>query len=163
METFPFSKSQQLCRDFDVGEADTPKIASLPGHPYLLLRDLPQMKQFLDSEFCAKDLETLAPHLWVMSTYSSTNINSLHRQRVKGREIIIREEPRLHLVWYHNRILKIVSEKAEVSTEHRDSPILLVLWSYVIGIGIFENIYCVCVVVLSLDRGRSSGGIWHLI
>ncbi|KAG9228114.1 hypothetical protein BJ875DRAFT_508683 [Amylocarpus encephaloides] len=39
-----------------------------------------------------------------MSTYSSSNINPLHRQRVKGREIIVTEEPRLHLVWFHDRI-----------------------------------------------------------
>jgi hypothetical protein len=39
-----------------------------------------------------------------MTTPSSDNINALHRQRVKGREIIVTEEPRLHLVWIHNRI-----------------------------------------------------------
>ncbi|KAH8696949.1 hypothetical protein GQ44DRAFT_744375 [Phaeosphaeriaceae sp. PMI808] len=46
----------------------------------------------------------MAPRLWIMTTFSSGNINPLHRQRVKGREIIITEEPRLHLVWIHNRI-----------------------------------------------------------
>jgi hypothetical protein len=39
-----------------------------------------------------------------MTTPSSENINALHRQRVKGREVIVTEEPRLHLVWIHNRI-----------------------------------------------------------
>jgi hypothetical protein len=39
-----------------------------------------------------------------MTTPSSDNINALHRQRVKGREVIVTEEPRLHLVWLHNRI-----------------------------------------------------------
>ena len=39
-----------------------------------------------------------------MSTQSSANINALHRQRVKGRHIIITEEVRLHLVWIHDRI-----------------------------------------------------------
>lgn len=46
----------------------------------------------------------MAPRLWIMTTLSSENINALHRQRVKGREIIVTEEPRLHLVWIHNRI-----------------------------------------------------------
>jgi hypothetical protein len=46
----------------------------------------------------------MAPHLWVMSTQSNANINPLHRQRVKGREIFVTEEPRLHLVWWHDRI-----------------------------------------------------------
>ncbi|KAF2462923.1 uncharacterized protein BDR25DRAFT_308060 [Lindgomyces ingoldianus] len=40
----------------------------------------------------------MAPRLWIM------NINPLHRQRVKGREIVLTEEPRLHLVWIHDRI-----------------------------------------------------------
>ncbi|KAF2258082.1 hypothetical protein CC78DRAFT_538072 [Lojkania enalia] len=39
-----------------------------------------------------------------MSTFSGANINALHRQRIKGREIIITEEVRLHLVWTHDRI-----------------------------------------------------------
>lgn len=46
----------------------------------------------------------MAPNLWIMTTLSSANINALHRQRVKGREIVITEEPRLHLVWIRNRI-----------------------------------------------------------
>ncbi|KXX74850.1 hypothetical protein MMYC01_200585 [Madurella mycetomatis] len=39
-----------------------------------------------------------------MSTQSSANIEPLHRQRIKGREILITEDPRLHLVWIHDRI-----------------------------------------------------------
>ncbi|KAF2023968.1 hypothetical protein EK21DRAFT_104998 [Setomelanomma holmii] len=46
----------------------------------------------------------MAPRLWIMTTLSSANINPLHRQRVKGREIIVTEEARLHLVWIHDRI-----------------------------------------------------------
>ncbi|KAK7177813.1 hypothetical protein PSPO01_16137 [Paraphaeosphaeria sporulosa] len=32
-----------------------------------------------------------------MTTFSGANINPLHRQRVKGREVVVTEEPRLHL------------------------------------------------------------------
>ncbi|KAF1829962.1 hypothetical protein BDW02DRAFT_592243 [Decorospora gaudefroyi] len=46
----------------------------------------------------------MAPQLWIMATMSSANINPLHRQRIKGREIIVTEDPRLHLVWIHDRI-----------------------------------------------------------
>ena len=63
-----------------------------------------RVKQFLEQEFYAEDLENIAPRLWIMSTQSSANINPLHRQRVKGREIIVTEEPRLHLVWLDDRI-----------------------------------------------------------
>jgi hypothetical protein len=100
----PFTKSQQLCKDLDAYEAEAQTITCLPGHPRLMLNDIPRMTQFLDHEFWAQDLETLAPHLWVMSTHSSNNVNPLHRQHVKGREIIVTEEPRLHLVWFHDRV-----------------------------------------------------------
>ncbi|KAF2804501.1 uncharacterized protein BDZ99DRAFT_397868 [Mytilinidion resinicola] len=46
----------------------------------------------------------MAPRLWIMTTLSSGNVNPLHRQRVKGRDIIVTEEPRLHLIWIHDRI-----------------------------------------------------------
>ncbi|KAH8730326.1 hypothetical protein GQ44DRAFT_701175 [Phaeosphaeriaceae sp. PMI808] len=62
------------------------------------------MGHFLEKELCSKDLEIMAPRLWIMTTLSSANIKPLHRQLVKGREIIVTEEPRLHLVWIHNRI-----------------------------------------------------------
>jgi hypothetical protein len=106
----PFSKAHQLCSDFDLREdvATTEEIklplATLPGHPCIMLKDSARIRQFLDKEFCAHDLEVMAPHLWVMSTQSSANINPLHRQRVKGREIVVTEDPRLHLVWNHDRI-----------------------------------------------------------
>ncbi|KEQ81783.1 hypothetical protein M438DRAFT_399057 [Aureobasidium pullulans EXF-150] len=38
-----------------------------------------------------------ASQLWVLTTQSSANINPLHRQKIKGREIVITEDPRLHL------------------------------------------------------------------
>jgi hypothetical protein len=40
----------------------------------------------------------------MMSKQDSKNISPLHRQKVKNREIIITKDPRLHLIWYHNRI-----------------------------------------------------------
>ena len=39
-----------------------------------------------------------------MSTQSSSHINPLHQQGIKGRNILITEDPRLHLVWIHDRI-----------------------------------------------------------
>jgi hypothetical protein len=104
LESPPFLQSQQLCTDLEPKDNTAQPNTFLPGHPCLMLNDLPRISQFLDDEFWSKDLEAFAPHLWVMSTYSSSNINPLHRQRVKGREIIITEEPRLHLVWFHDRV-----------------------------------------------------------
>ena len=99
----PFSKAKQLVCDLDAG-AITPPITTLPGQPCILLDDPLLMRQFLESDFWSEDLEVMAPRLWIMTTFSSANINPLHRQRVKGREIILTEEARLHLVWIHDRI-----------------------------------------------------------
>jgi len=76
----------------------------LPGHPLIVLNNATYIRQFLEKELYSQDLEIMAPRLWVMTTLSSANINPLHRQRVKGREIIVTEEPRLHLVWIYDRI-----------------------------------------------------------
>lgn len=46
----------------------------------------------------------MSSKLWWMSKQDSGNISPLHRQIVKGRKIVITEEPRLHLVWREDRI-----------------------------------------------------------
>ncbi|RDL41704.1 Uncharacterized protein BP5553_01683 [Venustampulla echinocandica] len=99
----PFSKSQEVCTDLEADKARAQMTTALPGDSWLMLHD-PRMVQFLNNEYWAQDLEKFAPYLWVMSTHSSTNVNPLHRQLVKGRKIIVTEEPRLHLVWFHDRI-----------------------------------------------------------
>ena len=101
---FPFAKSYQLCNELDTYDNNEDNTTPLPGYPTLSMNNVSSVVQFLEKEFCSKDLEKFAPRLWIMSTYSSDNINALHRQRVKGREIIVTEEPRLHLVWIRNRI-----------------------------------------------------------
>jgi len=110
----PFAKAFQLNNDLDHLQhgllstnnvlSDTLNIPTLPGHPQIKLKDHLGLVGFLENEFCSADLDAMAPHLWVMSTQSSANIEALHRQRVKGREIIVAEEPGLHLVWFYNRI-----------------------------------------------------------
>jgi hypothetical protein len=75
----PFSKVNQLNDEFDFI-----KEGSLPPH-------LPRLSEFLEREYCCKDLETMAPYLWMMSAQSSVSINPLHRQRVKLREVVITE------------------------------------------------------------------------
>lgn len=100
----PFSKSGQLCGELDDCNHKDQWDRPLPGHPAVLMNNVSDLMESLEYEFCSTDLEKFAPHLWIMSTYSSNNINPLHRQRVKGREVIVTEEPRLHLVWIQNRI-----------------------------------------------------------
>lgn len=98
----PFSKANQLVHDLELDDGASAATA-LPGYPSIMLGDTPQVRRLLEKELWSEDLEAMAPRLWIMTTFSSTNINSLHHQRVKGREIIVTEERRLHLVWIHNR------------------------------------------------------------
>lgn len=101
----PFSQATEIVHDLPPAPESLQDYA-LPSQPSIPLNDqtVQDMKDFLRGDLCAPDLELMAPRLWIMTTPSSKNINVLTRQRVKGREIVITEEPRLHLVWIHNRI-----------------------------------------------------------
>jgi hypothetical protein len=99
----PFTKASELVQELEPA-VGVPMTSTLPGYPSVVLNNAQCMKEFLEKEFCSQDLETMAPRLWIMTTFSSGNINPLHRQRVKGREIIVTEEPCLHFVWIRNRI-----------------------------------------------------------
>ena len=99
----PFSKEAELAHDYEPA-AKASTSATLPGYPLVKWNDNTRMKQFLEQELWCRDLEFMAPRLWIMTTFSGANINPLHRQRVKGREIVVTEEPRLHLAWIHDRI-----------------------------------------------------------
>ncbi|KAF2230875.1 hypothetical protein EV356DRAFT_569960 [Viridothelium virens] len=85
--------------------------SSLPGFPCLLIRDVSVLSQFFNQELWCKDLDQISRYLWMMSSQSSANISALHHQRVKGREVILTEDPKLHLIWRYDRIyLKPVPE-----------------------------------------------------
>jgi hypothetical protein len=79
-------------------------VDTLPGNPRICLADIKALTAFLEKELWSEDLEKMAPHFWLMSSHSSANISPLHRQIVKGREIILTEDPSLHLVWLPHRI-----------------------------------------------------------
>ncbi|KAI4191381.1 MAG: hypothetical protein L6R41_000168 [Letrouitia leprolyta] len=110
----PFSEDTQLNQQLKavhqstlkphcIVRTDDPKCHSLPGQPRMLL-DHPQLYLQLDREFLTPDLDTLAPHLWLIATQSSSHINPLHEQILKGCNIVITENPELHLTWTDNRI-----------------------------------------------------------
>ncbi|EFY93209.1 hypothetical protein MAC_00447 [Metarhizium acridum CQMa 102] len=99
--TPPFAAEHQLSRDLDDGPA---RRHVLPSHPNVSLGDRSQLRDLLTSEFCSDDLDRVADKLWWMSKQDSGNISPLHRQLVKRRKIVITEDPKLHLVWIHDRI-----------------------------------------------------------
>ncbi|CAK1357588.1 unnamed protein product [Cercospora beticola] len=77
-------------------------VGGIPGHPRI--RTQTDTVHFLSDDLLTPDLDELSPWLWLMSTPSCTNITPLHQQRLRGREIVIMEDPGLHLVWHHRAI-----------------------------------------------------------
>lgn len=51
-----------------------------------------------------RDLHKLADRLWWMAKQDSASISPLHRQRVERRAVVVTEDPKLHLVWIHDRV-----------------------------------------------------------
>jgi hypothetical protein len=88
----PFHKDDQLNGDLDAS------LDYLPGHPRIKLSDHKGLFNFIGQEVWSDDLESISDRLWWMSKQDGRNISPLHRQRVKGRQIIVTEDPRLHLV-----------------------------------------------------------------
>ena len=62
------------------------------------------VQEFLRTELDTPILDDLFPHLWLVAAQSSKRIDAIHRQQVKGRRIVITEDPKLHLVWYSDVI-----------------------------------------------------------
>jgi hypothetical protein len=78
--------------------------AQLPGYPDIELRSVERLARFLTHELECKELDAISDHLWLMTTQSSGNITPLHSQKVKSRSIILSEDPKLHLIWFYDRI-----------------------------------------------------------
>lgn len=87
-----------------VNETSTlPKKTYLPGEPRVQLTD-PNIEDYLVAELATDELDQLSPHLWLVAKQDSSHISPLTKQICRGRRIIITEEPRLHLVWYYDRV-----------------------------------------------------------
>ncbi|PVF97373.1 hypothetical protein CPB86DRAFT_735101 [Serendipita vermifera] len=59
---------------------------------------------FLGEELLHDRLNALAPIFFFVATPNHAHISALHHQIVRGREIVITEDPGLHLLWYYNRV-----------------------------------------------------------
>ena len=78
--------------------------ATLPGHPHIIMQDSDGLLELLVRELCTPQLDTLSPHLWLVATQDSNHVSALHHQIVRGRSIIISEDPGLHLLWIDDRV-----------------------------------------------------------
>jgi hypothetical protein len=106
----PFIQDYQLCHELDLSVSasanhlNPTQLGELPGQPWISLTNTGALTHFLVREYWARSLEEVASYLWILSTQSSANVKSLHKQKVQGREILVTEDPRLHLVWVNDRI-----------------------------------------------------------
>ncbi|PQE24898.1 subtilisin-like serine protease protein [Rutstroemia sp. NJR-2017a WRK4] len=96
----PFAKEHELYK----GLRGPDEAQQLPGYPQILLQDATELATFISKDLRTPILEKMSPRLWWMSTQSSAHIGPFHHQAVKLRNIIISENPELHLVWYYDRI-----------------------------------------------------------
>ncbi|KAL8375860.1 hypothetical protein RB595_007133 [Gaeumannomyces hyphopodioides] len=89
----------------------TPK-KYLPGEPRVQLpsgadstgADDGDVAKTLLDELITEDLDTLAPHLWLLAKQDSRHISSLTEQLTRGRQVVVTEDPGLHLVWIYDRV-----------------------------------------------------------
>jgi hypothetical protein len=106
----PFSHETELCSELRLEEVggqpqitSTSKLLRLPGHPNVSLAK-PVVHHVLQREMMTPDLNRMAPHLWLVAKPSSDHCNPLHEQVVRGRNIVITENPELHLCWIDNKV-----------------------------------------------------------
>ncbi|KAI9785210.1 MAG: hypothetical protein M1839_000848 [Geoglossum umbratile] len=113
----PFGETVELDSSFDLGsDPANPKLsrrrskshgstqpAHLPGQPLISLTS-PDISKHIEKELLTDKLNNFAPYLWLVATQNSSHISPLHKQIVRGRHIVIAEDPELHLVWAYDRI-----------------------------------------------------------
>ncbi|KAF7502207.1 hypothetical protein GJ744_006444 [Endocarpon pusillum] len=78
-------------------------ITHVPGEPSTSLTQT-AVCDFLTSELSTPLLDELYSCLWLVARRCGKSIDSLHRQKVKTREIVANEDANLHLVWHYNKI-----------------------------------------------------------
>lgn len=77
---------------------------SIPGQPLLTLSMKNDIKLFLQNDLLHDELNDLYPIMWLVGTQKSSHVSRLHEQRVRGRDIVVTEDPGLHLLWYYDRV-----------------------------------------------------------
>src|SRR5215469_7205948 len=98
---------KQLCMDLSIEDGEkisnTSQSDGLPGQPSVSL-DYVEVLNYVRAEFTTPILDMMGPYLWLLASPNSSHVSALHDQIVRGRQIIISENPELHLVWVDSRI-----------------------------------------------------------
>ncbi|PVF97152.1 hypothetical protein CPB86DRAFT_874326 [Serendipita vermifera] len=107
----PFEQGSEINKQFTWREPDTlvtaPNkfgIQNITGSPLISIEDSDATFEFLRCELLHDRLNALAPIFFFVASPGHADISALHHQIVRGREIIITEDPGLHLLWYYNTI-----------------------------------------------------------
>jgi hypothetical protein len=83
---------------------DTTAEPSFLYEPYILSTDDEEVAKLLSQELACPVLDELHPYLYLVSRMSSSHIDPLHEHLLKGRTVIITENPELHLVWRYKKL-----------------------------------------------------------
>jgi hypothetical protein len=101
----PFPESFALNAEHLASRPDsfTKRISYVPGDPTVSLNPA-DVNTYLSVHLETRLLDELYDRLWLVARQSSDSIDALHVQKIKGRNIVPSEDPRLHLVWQHDKI-----------------------------------------------------------
>ncbi|EXJ74993.1 uncharacterized protein A1O5_01689 [Cladophialophora psammophila CBS 110553] len=102
----PFQSEHELCASLSIDHgrlvAETQK-HYLPSHPLISLEE-DEILPFVEKDLLTPSLNRMSPWLWLLATPMSTHVSALHAQIVRGRNIVVAEDPELHLVWISDRV-----------------------------------------------------------
>ena len=59
---------------------------------------------FLMAELSTPLLDSLYSKLWLVARKEGSHIDPLHRQHLKGKQVIVSEDPKMHLIWTSDQI-----------------------------------------------------------
>jgi len=99
----PFPRPLQLNNEPCPPPNDVCPSDTIPGQPALAL-DPGKVLSFLHNELDTPVINELQPYLPFVARKSADHIDPLHHQIIKGRQILVTEDPSLHLVWWNNVI-----------------------------------------------------------
>ncbi|KEF62155.1 uncharacterized protein A1O9_00127 [Exophiala aquamarina CBS 119918] len=102
----PFQREDEICADLIIKEGQLVSKSQrqyLPKHPLISLENS-VVVPFVEKELLTPLLDQMSPWLWVLAAPFSAHVSALHVQGVRGRTIVIAEDPELHLVWISNRV-----------------------------------------------------------
>jgi hypothetical protein len=114
MDRVPFLQEAELCHELSIENyelcrrvlstnsvpasnsvvARLKETRTLPGEARIRVSDgATKIAKHLSSELKTEELDKLSPHLWLLAKPDSKHIASLTEQPVRGRQIIITEDP----------------------------------------------------------------------